>query len=236
MRRINCSLFLVIAGSAIWVSAWCCWAAEDSTGKPASKPGALDAQFLEGLKPPVSGPPRAVPDPSSAVAEPAADAAPGGANAGEPGTGSDAGPAHPLLRIGARMLGVQQRLRARDLSSATQDTQRQIVEDLNKLIEELAAQEGRTAQRQQASKAAPGKQESQQAGTQAAVDSGKPPGKAEDAGMVNAAPRETLSEVWGHLPERVRRQIQNVRADEFLPQYRQLIEDYYSRLAEERNR
>jgi len=131
---------------------------------------------------------------------------------------------------------VQQRLRARDLSSATQATQRQIVDDLNKLIEELAAQESRTAQRQQASKAAPGKQESQQAGTQAAVDSGKPPGKAENAGVMNAAPRETLSEVWGHLPERVRRQIQNVSADEFLPQYRQLIEDYYSRLAEERNR
>ena len=45
-----------------------------------------------------------------------------------------------------------------------------------------------------------------------------------------------MGEVWGHLPERYRRHVQNAGAIEFLPQYRKLIEDYYRRLSEERDK
>jgi hypothetical protein len=45
-----------------------------------------------------------------------------------------------------------------------------------------------------------------------------------------------MGEIWGHLPERLRQQMQNADAIEFLPQYRQLIEDYYRRLSEEQEK
>jgi hypothetical protein len=45
---------------------------------------------------------------------------------------------------------------------------------------------------------------------------------------------ETLKQVWGHLPARVREQMQSGMAEEFLPKYERLIEQYYQRLAEER--
>jgi len=46
--------------------------------------------------------------------------------------------------------------------------------------------------------------------------------------------QRAMGDVWGHLPERYRRHVQNAGAVEFLPQYRKLIEDYYRRLSEER--
>jgi hypothetical protein len=48
--------------------------------------------------------------------------------------------------------------------------------------------------------------------------------------------RQTLDQIWGHLPARIRDQMQSGMAEEFLPQYEQLIEQYYQRLAEEGQR
>ena len=45
--------------------------------------------------------------------------------------------------------------------------------------------------------------------------------------------RQLLKEVWGHLPERVRRQMQSGSPEEVLPKYQKLIEEYYKRLAED---
>ena len=45
-----------------------------------------------------------------------------------------------------------------------------------------------------------------------------------------------LKEVWGHLPPRVRAQMQSGAGEKFLPKYEKLIEDYYKRLAEERTK
>jgi hypothetical protein len=45
--------------------------------------------------------------------------------------------------------------------------------------------------------------------------------------------KEMLNDVWGHLPPKVREQLQSSAPEEFLPKYEKLIEEYYKRLAEE---
>jgi hypothetical protein len=45
-----------------------------------------------------------------------------------------------------------------------------------------------------------------------------------------------LRQVWGHLPPKIRDQMQSGLIEEFLPKYERLIEEYYSRLAEEGTR
>ena len=42
-----------------------------------------------------------------------------------------------------------------------------------------------------------------------------------------------LKEVWGHLPARVREQMQNSASEQFLSKYEELIEKYYERLTED---
>lgn len=44
--------------------------------------------------------------------------------------------------------------------------------------------------------------------------------------------RRILRGLWGQLPERVRNQVSETIAEQFLPQYAPLIEQYYRRLAE----
>ena len=39
--------------------------------------------------------------------------------------------------------------------------------------------------------------------------------------------------MWGHLPDKLRDEMQASLSEQFLPQYERLIEAYYQRLAEE---
>ena len=50
------------------------------------------------------------------------------------------------------------------------------------------------------------------------------------------AMRNALKDVWGHLPPKLREQMQSgsFAFEQFLPKYEHLIEAYYTRLAEER--
>jgi hypothetical protein len=46
--------------------------------------------------------------------------------------------------------------------------------------------------------------------------------------------KDLLRRMWGHLPDKVRDQMQASLSEQFLPKYERLIEEYYKRLAEER--
>jgi hypothetical protein len=50
---------------------------------------------------------------------------------------------------------------------------------------------------------------------------GKPPDKLED-----------IKDIWGHLPETLRQEVDHYYRDQFMPRYRDLLQQYYSRLAE----
>lgn len=208
----------------------------DSSKQPASeKLDSLDEQLLEGIDDNASPAEAAAPteseqpDQSSGVESP---------NVLEsPARGSDIFRHNPLARIGQDMRRVEELLGRRKVSRETQQTQQQIVEQLDELIATLA-----TSQQSQQQQKQHHKSESTRPGDQQAARSGKEPasngsGKPEAA---DSAPRQpaalpaAMNETWGHLPERLRRQIRSAEAVEFLPKYRRLIEDYFSRLAEER--
>jgi hypothetical protein len=46
--------------------------------------------------------------------------------------------------------------------------------------------------------------------------------------------KDLLRRFWGHLPDKLRDQMQASLSEQFLPKYERLIEEYYKRLAEER--
>jgi len=142
----------------------------------------------------------------------------------------------PLERIGQRMRQVQQRLEQDDLSLDTRGLQKEIVDDLAALIEQ-------TKKQQAAGGKKPGKPGNGPA--QASNAGGDPtPGAATEStnrveqGKTSAAEtaevRDGLRRYWGHLPQKLRDELQNSFGEQFLPKYERLIEDYYKRLAEER--
>jgi len=59
-------------------------------------------------------------------------------------------------------------------------------------------------------------------------------GKGEREDAENADIKDVLRRIWGHLPDKMREQMQAQLSEQFLPKYEKLIEEYYKRLAEER--
>lgn len=156
---------------------------------------------------------------------------------------------NPLVRIGERMRAAETLIGRKDTSKRTQELQQQIVRDLDLLLEQTKKQcQGAQCQNPSASSSSkpgsknasspkPGPAQEGDPGNQPAKDStdrlGKPgENKTQEAVSMD----ELVKEAWGHLPEKVRRQMQNVGVEQFLPKYEKLIEAYYKRLAEEENR
>lgn len=44
--------------------------------------------------------------------------------------------------------------------------------------------------------------------------------------------QDSFSDVWGHLPERVRDRLMNLKGDRYLPKYDDLIRRYYESLTQ----
>lgn len=144
---------------------------------------------------------------------------------------------NPLKELAERMKQSQQRIRGRDTSEETQTLQRDISDRLAQLIEQ--------AQKQSKSGGGESKSGSGKAGNQSGADGGNPtPGPASESTQRvdrsetvergSADVHDVIRRVWGHLPDKMREQMQNSLDDQFLPKYEKLIEDYYQRLAEER--
>jgi hypothetical protein len=126
------------------------------------------------------------------------------------------------------MRTVRESLLARDTSEATQQLQRQIADDLAVLIDQA---------RQQSAAKKPG-------GRGSAGANGEPvptppsdsthrvePGAKEAAETADV--KDVLRRFWGHLPDKMREQMQSSLSEQFLPKYERLIEQYYQRLAED---
>jgi hypothetical protein len=122
-----------------------------------------------------------------------------------------------------------------DTSDDTQQLQQQISEQIQRLIDQAQQQQ----QKQGKGSPGGGKQGSP------SPSAGGDPTPAEGTQSTNRIERgskeeietvdvkDMLRRVWGHLPEKVREQMQNSIDEQFLPQYETLIEQYYRRLAEQ---
>jgi hypothetical protein len=99
----------------------------------------------------------------------------------------------------------------------------------------------REQRRQQMQHARTGRQPRPQPGGQAPqqAGAGQPtpsPTRAGSAGPTTKAPPDRMADVvkgiWGHLPESLRQEVDHYYRDRFMPRYRDLLQEYYGRLAE----
>ncbi len=146
-----------------------------------------------------------------------------------------AAPENPLAEIGRQMRAVEKRIAQRDTSDQTQSDQGKIVDALEQLIEQAKKQGARgnnSASGRGTGKAGVGDGQAQPGAPQESTDR---VGKPQTDTPQTADVRNLLQRIWGHLPEKMRDEMQNAVSDQFLPKYEKLIEEYYQRLAEERS-
>lgn len=145
----------------------------------------------------------------------------------------------PFARIATKMQRSQQALRAGHSQETTQDLQEEILFDLDALLKnmEKKCKGGNCNKPETGSKSgssSAGAKPSQKPATDSTPRVGQS-GKTAGADEKSSA-EEALRAVWGHLPPKLREAMQNLKADEFLPKYDHLIEEFYRRLAEQPSR
>lgn len=178
----------------------------------------LNKDLLDGLPGPMAKPP------TSGTVQP-----PAGEDLGAPQSDN------PLARIGEKMRLVQERMAAHDTSPETQAVQQQILEELAAL---LKAQQQVARQNRPRGGAGQGTQQADNSGGNTSpgpvTDSTNriDRGSKEDAETADV--QDVLKRFWGHLPEKMRQEMQSALSEQFLPKYERVIEEYYKRLAEER--
>jgi hypothetical protein len=156
---------------------------------------------------------------------------------------------NPLLSVSRQMRKVAELMAPRDSGPTTQDLkqgrelQERIVADLDRLIGQ-ARKAGRRAESQNG--------KSQQVPRR--TPTGPPPLQPDHGGQnpnenpaTTSSPRKeggkpkgpdmaqvlgVVERSWGNLPQRAREQILELKAEDFVPKYQALIEEYYRRLAE----
>lgn len=151
--------------------------------------------------------------------------------------GEDIGspPENPLARIGERMRAAQELIAERDTSEKTQATQKEILSELARLIEQTkkrcSGSAGKPAQGKSSAQAGAGTGEARPGPARESTDR---VGKANFQDSETTDVKDVLRRIWGHLPDKMRDQMQAQLSEQFLPKYENLIEEYYKRLAEER--
>ncbi|MGI9457370.1 MAG: hypothetical protein ACR2NU_12470 [Aeoliella sp.] len=151
----------------------------------------------------------------------------------------------PLLSISNHMQHAGQLIAAQDMTGETRNIQDTIVSELDELIEKLNKQcqscsggkcdKPEDKQQSQSSTPKPGagkpsaSESEQSKPTQSQISQGGG-GEAE---LGDSGSTDVVKKLWGQLPKRLRQQLLQSSADEFLPKYREDIEAYFRRLAEE---
>jgi hypothetical protein len=153
---------------------------------------------------------------------------------------------NPLQQVARQMREAQQRIARSDSGPDTQQLQRQIVADLDRLIQRARQSAGQcssdASQSQSSSRSAspgPSRDKPGQPGGQPPTSkppTGTSPRSTNAQGPRKADPARTqalMKRLWGSLPERQRERMLQSPPEEFPPDYELLIEDYFRRLSEE---
>ncbi|GIW94307.1 MAG: hypothetical protein KatS3mg110_2348 [Pirellulaceae bacterium] len=197
------TLWLGVVGSALVA------VAQQPSDQQPKPPSELDRELLRELEKPAQTP----------AAGPAAG-------------GEDLGQENPIAWLRARMAQVAGRLEAGDTSSQTQRLQQEIRDRLRQLIEQSPLLPQNSRSPSEATTASQQTQAGQTAQTESRTGEGRQTGQGSPSPAGATDRRGALSAVWGHLPPRIRQQLESRGSDVFLPKYQNLIEAYYRRLAE----
>lgn len=153
--------------------------------------------------------------------------------------------ANPLLKLSEMMLQAKQRIEDDQTADDTQQLQRKIVEEMATLIAQLQEQKKQNNQgggsASQNSQPKDGSQTNKPGGQGNAESQATNPsestdrvGSSDETEVEKQKIEAMLSEIWGQLPDRVRKQMQESAVEKVLPKYEKIIEEFYKRLAEER--
>ena len=132
-----------------------------------------------------------------------------------------------IQRAIRQMRQAQDLLSNRQTARQTQSLQASVTNELQSLIADLETK----SSAKQSGAGAPAGANDEQANANSSPDSQEPVG-----GEPGAAPENvgsTEAKIWGHLPQRLRQRMRTAGVEEFLPQYEQMLEDYYRRLSRE---
>ncbi len=154
-----------------------------------------------------------------------------------------------MSRLGRNLREAESRLTHKDPGDATQQVQRDVVKDLNELIEQTKRQQQQ--QQQQSSSSSSSQQKSQQArgsGRQNRSSARRPqPSSTSQTQKGNTrggnSPRGEMSkiadlykDIWGHLPETMRQEMNQYSREQFMAKYNELLKQYYATIAEKGRR
>jgi pyruvate/2-oxoglutarate dehydrogenase complex dihydrolipoamide acyltransferase (E2) component len=165
-----------------------------------------------------------------------------------------------MTRVGKNMREAETRLSNKDAGSATQDVERDIVKDLEELIQQTQRQQqqqqAQQKQRQQAEQngSMTPQQRLQQRLRQARANrerrrkmarqqnsvapqqSEQPAGTNPLGGNAPAGEMSKIADlykdIWGHLPEMLRQEMNQYAREQFMPKYNELLKQYYATIAE----
>ncbi|MDR3617824.1 MAG: hypothetical protein P4L85_00595 [Paludisphaera borealis] len=131
----------------------------------------------------------------------------------------------PMGKIIKEMRDIEERLGKPDTGDGTQGKQKEIVKQLETLIEQI---------RQSSSQAGKGMKEVRQAGNKPGDQPGDQPGKNAVGAPLSKPAKPTDKHVlaggkdaWGHLPPELRQEIDNLFKEDSLPSREELIRRYY---------
>lgn len=140
-------------------------------------------------------------------------------------------PASLAIRNAARqMLQAQRLLTQRRTSRETQRLQATATAELQRLIADLETKSSAKASGGDSPQDAAGGEKSNAAQEQPPPDA-RPEESSDGAGEAGTR-QPTEAKIWGHLPQRLRQRMRTAGVEEFLPQYEQMLEDFYRRLGE----
>jgi hypothetical protein len=140
-----------------------------------------------------------------------------------------------LLKVARSMRQIEGRIAQNDSGLTTRAQQQQIIDDLDRLIEQARKQcqgskPSQKSSSNQPKKGSPGKKPGAKPGVAPMVKTGNGESRQADRQRTQTL----MQQLWDvALPPQQRKQLLQSPFDEFLPKYELLIEQYFRRLAEE---
>lgn len=150
----------------------------------------------------------------------------------------------PLERASQRMRSSEERLAQLDGSDDTLELQRKIVADLEEILQQQQNNSNNNQQQKQQKQKKnqkqdekQKKQQQQQQQQQKKSTAGKSSEPAESASKGSPQKEQTgqtreRKDIWGHLSAMMRQEMNQQAKESFLPKYREMLERYYTNIAE----
>jgi hypothetical protein len=155
-----------------------------------------------------------------------------------------------VTRLAKNLHEAETRLAKKDPGDGTQQVQRDVVKDLQELIDQTKRQQQQQQQQQSSSSSSQQKSRQQARGNRTQRNQASAPRpqpgrdqQAQRGTRAQTSPRGEMSkiadlykDIWGHLPETLRQDMNQYSREQFMAKYNELLKQYYATIAEKGRR